>query len=103
MRISDWSSDVCSSDLASSNIHLLTTLGARVRLIAPPTLMQSAVERLGVETFTDMRKGLEDCDIVMMLLLQTERMKSEERRGGKRVSVGVDLGGRRIFQTNTTP
>src|SRR3546814_12603228 len=80
MRISDWSSDVCSSDLAHSrvarsNIHLLTTLGARVRLIAPPTLMPSAVERLGVETFTDMRKGLEDCDIVMMLRLQTERMQ----------------------------
>src|SRR3546814_3333734 len=75
MRISDWSSDVCSSDLARSNIHLLTTLGARVRLIAPPTLMPSAVERLGVETFTDMRKGLEDCDIVMMLRLQTERMQ----------------------------
>src|SRR3546814_18885868 len=37
--------------------------------------MPSAVERLGVETFTDMRKGLEDCDIVMMLRLQTERMQ----------------------------
>jgi aspartate carbamoyltransferase catalytic subunit len=67
--------DITHSRVARSNIHLLTTLGARVRLIAPPTLMPSCVERMGVETFTDMRKGLEDCDIVMMLRLQTERMQ----------------------------
>jgi aspartate carbamoyltransferase catalytic subunit len=69
------SGDIAHSRVARSNIHLLTTLGARVRLIAPPTLMPSGIERLGVETFTDMRKGLEDCDIVMMLRLQTERMQ----------------------------
>src|SRR5690606_2698748 len=67
--------DVAHSRVARSNIHLLTTMGARVRVIAPPTLLPPAVERLGVETFTDMRKGLEDCDIVMMLRLQTERMQ----------------------------
>jgi aspartate carbamoyltransferase catalytic subunit len=49
-------------------------MGARVRVIGPPTLMPSAVERLGVEVFHDMRKGLEGCDIVMMLRLQLERM-----------------------------
>jgi len=67
--------DIAHSRVARSNIHLLTTLGARVRLIAPPTLMPGQVERMGVETFHDMRKGLEGCDIVMMLRLQTERMQ----------------------------
>ena len=67
--------DVQHSRVARSNIHLLTTLGARVRVIAPPTLMPSGIDRMGVEAFTDMRRGLEDCDIVMMLRLQTERMQ----------------------------
>ncbi len=66
--------DVMHSRVARSNIHLLTTMGARVRLVAPPTLLPPQVGRLGVETFTDMRAGLRDCDIVMMLRLQTERM-----------------------------
>jgi aspartate carbamoyltransferase catalytic subunit len=67
--------DVMHSRVARSNIHLLNTMGARVRLVAPPTLLPAAVARLGVEVFTDMRRGLEDCDIVMMLRLQTERMQ----------------------------
>jgi aspartate carbamoyltransferase catalytic subunit len=67
--------DVLHSRVARSNIYLLTTLGARVRVIAPPTLLPSRIERLGVEAFFDMRKGLEGCDIVMMLRLQTERMQ----------------------------
>jgi aspartate carbamoyltransferase catalytic subunit len=67
--------DVLHSRVARSNIHLLTTMGARVRLVAPPTLLPPRIERLGVEVFTDMRAGLRDCDIVMMLRLQTERMR----------------------------
>ena len=50
-------------------------MGARVRVIAPPTLIPAAMERLGVEVFHDMRAGLADCDIVMMLRLQRERME----------------------------
>jgi aspartate carbamoyltransferase catalytic subunit len=67
--------DILHSRVARSNIHLLNTLGARVRVIAPPTLLPAEVERLGVESFIDMRRGLEGCDIVMMLRLQTERMQ----------------------------
>ncbi len=48
------------------NIYLLNTMGARVRVIAPPTLLPSGIERLGVEAFTDMRRGLRDVDVVMM-------------------------------------
>tara|TARA_B100000676_G_C17331161_1_gene461461 strand:+ start:47 stop:454 length:408 start_codon:yes stop_codon:yes gene_type:complete len=49
-------------------------MGARVRLIAPATLIPIGVEHLGVEVFHDMAQGLVDCDIVMMLRLQQERM-----------------------------
>jgi len=68
--------DILHSRVARSNIHLLNTMGARVRLIAPKTLIPSEAERLGVEVFHDMKAGLKDCDIVMMLRLQTERMTS---------------------------
>ncbi len=67
--------DILHSRVARSNIHLLSILGARVRVIAPPTLLPAAIDRMGVEAFFDMRAGLKDCDIVMMLRLQTERMQ----------------------------
>jgi aspartate carbamoyltransferase catalytic subunit len=66
--------DILHSRVARSNIHLLNTMGARVRLVAPRTLLPAQVDRMGVEVFHDMRKGLEGVDIVMMLRLQTERM-----------------------------
>lgn len=66
--------DVMHSRVARSNIHLLNIMGARVRLIGPPTLIPSGIEKMGVEVFHDMYEGLKDCDIVMMLRLQTERM-----------------------------
>jgi len=68
--------DILHSRVARSNIHLLNTMGARVRLIAPKTLLPAEAERLGVEVFHNMKAGLKDCDIVMMLRLQTERMKT---------------------------
>ena len=67
--------DILHSRVARSNIHLLTALGAEVRLVAPPTLLPAAVERLGVDVFHDMAEGLEGCDVVMMLRLQSERMR----------------------------
>jgi aspartate carbamoyltransferase catalytic subunit len=66
--------DILHSRVARSNIILLQALGARVRVIAPSTLLPAGIERFGVEVFTDMRKGLKDADIVMMLRLQRERM-----------------------------
>src|SRR5690606_14007124 len=60
---------------ARSNIHLLVTMGAEVRVVAPLTLLPSGIENSGVQVFTDMKAGLKDCDIVMMLRLQLERME----------------------------
>ena len=67
--------DITHSRVARSNVHLLLTMGARVRLIAPATLIPTDIERLGAEVFHDMANGLKDCDIVMMLRLQQERMQ----------------------------
>ena len=68
--------DILHSRVARSNILLLNALGARVRVIAPSTLLASGIERLGVEVYTSMWEGLADADIVMMLRLQRERMTS---------------------------
>jgi aspartate carbamoyltransferase catalytic subunit len=67
--------DILHSRVARSNINVLNTLGARVRLVAPSTLLPPQVARLGAEVFTDMNAGLEGVDIVMMLRLQRERMQ----------------------------
>jgi aspartate carbamoyltransferase catalytic subunit len=68
--------DVLHSRVARSNIHLLTTMGSRVRLCAPPTLLPAGAAQLGVEVHTDMRAALKGADVVMMLRLQRERMRS---------------------------
>lgn len=67
--------DILHSRVARSNINVLNALGARVRVIAPSTLLPSASDRLGAEVFTDMWKGITDADVVMMLRLQVERMQ----------------------------
>ncbi len=66
--------DVLHSRVARSNIHLLTTMGARVRVVGPATLLPAEITALGVAAFTDMAAGLAGADAVMMLRLQRERM-----------------------------
>jgi aspartate carbamoyltransferase catalytic subunit len=66
--------DILHSRVARSNVALLNLLGAEVRLIAPRTLTPAGAADWGATLFTDMRKGLEGCDVVMMLRLQQERM-----------------------------
>lgn len=67
--------DVLHSRVARSEIHALTTLGVpEVRVIAPKTLLPSGIEKMGVQVFHDMKTGLKDVDVVMMLRLQNERM-----------------------------
>jgi aspartate carbamoyltransferase catalytic subunit len=67
--------DVLHSRVARSQIAALTTLGVpEVRVIGPRTLLPTAVDKLGVRVFHDMREGLKGVDVVMMLRLQNERM-----------------------------
>ena len=68
--------DILHSRVARSQIHALNILGVpEVRVVAPRTLLPTEVERLGVHPFSDMRRGLEDVDVVIMLRLQLERMQ----------------------------
>jgi aspartate carbamoyltransferase catalytic subunit len=68
--------DILHSRVARSLIHGLTTLGTpEVRVIGPRTLLPTQVEAMGVRPFNDMRQGLAGCDVVVMLRLQSERMK----------------------------
>jgi aspartate carbamoyltransferase catalytic subunit len=69
--------DILHSRVARSNILLLTTMGATVRVVGPPTLLPSSIEKLGVAVFHDMASGLDGVDIVMMLRLQAERMSGK--------------------------
>lgn len=66
--------DVLHSRVARSNILLLNALGARVRVVAPSTLLPSGMADMSVEVFNSMEEGLKDADVVMMLRLQRERM-----------------------------
>jgi aspartate carbamoyltransferase catalytic subunit len=69
--------DILHSRVARDQVHALTTLGCQdVRLIGPNTLLPTAAEELGVNTYNDLDKGLEDVDVIIMLRLQTERMDS---------------------------
>ena len=67
--------DILHSRVARSQIHALTTLGCpEIRVIGPKTLLPAQVNKLGVQVHHDMRRGLKDVDVVMMLRLQNERM-----------------------------
>jgi aspartate carbamoyltransferase catalytic subunit len=66
--------DIAHSRVARSNIWLLGKMENRVRLVGPRTLMPTGAADWGVEVFHDMREGLKDVDVVMMLRLQKERM-----------------------------
>ena len=66
--------DIAHSRVARSNLILLSMLGARLRLAAPPTLLPPSVDRFGAEVFTNLEDAVVDADVVMMLRLQNERM-----------------------------
>ncbi|MDR3299180.1 MAG: aspartate carbamoyltransferase catalytic subunit [Candidatus Accumulibacter sp.] len=67
--------DILHSRVARSDIYALDTLGAgEVRAVGPQTLLPSAIGRMGVRVFNDLREGIRDCDVVIMLRLQNERM-----------------------------
>lgn len=66
--------DIAHSRVARSNILLLHKMENRIRLVGPSTLMPAGIGDFGAEIYEDMREGLKDADVVMMLRLQKERM-----------------------------
>ena len=68
--------DILHSRVARSQLAALRTLGAgEVRIIAPRTLLPAEPESLGARVFHDLREGVRDADVVIMLRLQRERMR----------------------------
>ena len=65
--------DLLHSRVGRSNVHALRTLGARVRLVGPPTLLPPEFASLGVELHSRLADGVRDADVIMMLRIQRER------------------------------
>jgi aspartate carbamoyltransferase catalytic subunit len=65
--------DILHSRVARSNLYGLATLGAKVRLCGPPTLLPEEFRSFGVELFYDIGKAVEGADVIMMLRIQRER------------------------------
>ncbi len=68
--------DILHSRVAKSNIYCLNKLGAKVRLVGPPTLLPDSFKGMGVKVFQGMEEGLRDVDVVMTLRIQKERLGS---------------------------
>jgi len=67
--------DIRHSRVARSQIHALSMLGVEdIRIIAPKTLVPTEPDAFGVHVYHDLREGLRDVDVVIMLRLQKERM-----------------------------
>jgi aspartate carbamoyltransferase catalytic subunit len=67
--------DILHSRVARSDIHALSVLGAgEVCAVGPKTLLPTEVEKMGVRVCHDLRQGIKDCDVIIMLRLQNERM-----------------------------
>lgn len=68
--------DIAHSRVARSNVQLLNSLGVRVRLCAPRTLLPAGVHNWPVEVYTDLASAATDADAVMCLRLQLERQQA---------------------------
>ncbi len=68
--------DIAHSRVARSNIHLLTRLGARVRVAGPRTMLPAAIASMGVEVCYTIEEAVAGADAIVMLRLQLERQRS---------------------------
>jgi len=88
--------DVLHSRVARSNVHLLEKLGAKVTLVAPPTLLPVAVESWKVAVRYDFDEELNEYDVVMMLRVQRERMDEAFFPSEREYSRRFGLNGERL-------
>ncbi len=65
--------DIAHSRVARSNILAMQTMGMKVKVVGPPTLIPVEIERLGVEVCYDLGQGINDADVIMILRIQLER------------------------------
>ena len=83
--------DLTHSRVARSNVLLLQTLGAKVVLVAPPTLLPSGVDTWPVEVSTDLDAVVDQVDVMMMLRVQRERMSGGYFPTAREYTVGYGL------------
>jgi aspartate carbamoyltransferase catalytic subunit len=88
--------DVLHSRVARSNVHLLTTLGAEVTLVAPPTLLPTGVEKWPVTVSHEIDSRLASQDAVMLLRVQAERMTGGFFPSSREYSIAYGLNERRL-------
>ena len=89
--------DIAHSRVARSEIHALKILGVpEIRVVGPQTLMPAGIEALGVEVHNDLRSGIDNADVVMMLRLQQERMRSALLPSGHEYFNGYGLNRERL-------
>ena len=88
--------DVLHSRVARSNVHLLTTLGAEVTLVAPPTLLPTGVEKWPVTVSHEIDAELASQDAVMLLRVQAERMHGGFFPSAREYSIAYGLNERRL-------
>jgi len=83
--------DILHSRVARSNVLLLTKLGAKVTLIAPPTLIPVGVTDWDVDVSYDLDEVVKRVDVLMMLRVQSERMKDSFFPSEREYSRGYGL------------
>jgi aspartate carbamoyltransferase catalytic subunit len=83
--------DITHSRVARSNVILLTTLGAQVVVVAPPTLLPSGVDSWPVRVSSDLDQVLPEVDVVMMLRVQRERMSGGYFPTPREYTIGYGL------------
>jgi aspartate carbamoyltransferase catalytic subunit len=90
--------DIAHSRVARSNILGLTTMGAKVRVCGPPTMMPPGIEQLGAEVLYDMERAVDGADVVMMLRLQLERQAAGLFPGVREYANLYGMNARRLEQ-----
>ena len=65
--------DIAHSRVARSNIQAMQTMGMKVKVVAPPTLIPVEIEKMGVDVCYDLGQGIKDADVIMILRIQLER------------------------------
>jgi aspartate carbamoyltransferase catalytic subunit len=88
--------DVLHSRVARSNVHLLTTLGAEVTLVAPPTLLPAGLANWPVTVSHTLDAELPSMDAVMMLRVQAERMHGGFFPSAREYSIAYGMSERRL-------
>jgi aspartate carbamoyltransferase catalytic subunit len=91
--------DILHSRVARSNVYGLTTMGAKVRVCGPPTMIPPGIECLGAQVYYDMDKAIEGVDVVMMLRLQLERQAAGLFPGVREYAALYGLNMKRLERT----